>query len=102
KSFPDDVRRHLGDAANLTQIADIGRKRPDLALHWPYFSYLVSHNRILAAPPVARRQAVFDSDHPKTGLVTRAQRVRSRIGNHQTDFDFRLTTRRQTMQKGTV
>ena len=65
-----------------------------VALLRPHFSCLLRHNRILAAPAVARRERPFASDHPKTRVVTRLAAIRAAC--------FRHSRRRQTMQKGTV
>src|SRR5215467_4357701 len=63
------------------------------ALLRPHFSCLLCHNRILAAPAVARRERPFASDHPKT-RVSYAARSDGGCVWH--------SLRRQTMQKGTV
>src|SRR5262245_66631519 len=66
----------------------------EVALLRPHFSCFVRHNRILAAPAVARRERPFASDHPQNPGCYAARSDTSRV--------FRHSLRRQTMQKGTV
>jgi cold shock protein len=66
----------------------------EVALLRPHFSFVLRHNRILAAPAVARRERPFASDHPKTRVVTWLAAMRAACFQH--------SLRRQTMQKGTV
>src|SRR5215510_6053119 len=68
--------------------------RQEVALLRPHFSYVLRHNRILAAPAVARRERPFASDHPKTRVCC--------VARSDACCVFRHSLRRQTMQKGTV